>query len=181
MGLFLSAKARNLDVVQAFIGRVAYGFKGQAMQAVNNYLYDKIHGDSADATPAYQYISRESAYGQTFVSDAQRRFVMAGIADGSITPGQVNRDDSVTNAWQQSITQGTQSTIYNTNPASVYVYDNDRQARLNGLVGWLKISDFLIKYVPGAIAFAQQIVSSWVNSGANGSGGDAGTGMGYGL
>lgn len=159
MGFFLSMKARNLDKVQSFLGRVKWGLKGMAMQAVNDYLFHELQRSD----PPYSYVTRAEAYGQTFQSDAQRRLVMAGIADGSITPGSPNRDGAITNAWQQSITQGTQSTIYNTNPDSVWVYSDTQQARLNALVGWLKISDFLAKNISAAIEYAQNKIQFWID------------------
>ena len=43
----------------------------------------------------YKYVSRKSAYGQTFSSDKQRRYVMAKIRSGEITPGRSNRSDKL--------------------------------------------------------------------------------------
>ena len=177
-GFFLSMQAKGIPQVQAFLGKVAYGYKGIALQAVNNYLFNQLI--NGNGVPAYSYITREEAYGQTFQSDAQRRYVMANIAQGNITPGSENRDGSITGAWQQSVSQGTKSTIYNTNPKSFYVYDDEQQANLNSMVGWPTISKFLEDNISDAVEYAQGVVSAWAQEGASGTPEEL-VGMAFGL
>lgn len=158
MGFSLSMKAKGLNEVKTFLGNIQHGFKGVAMEAVNEYLLHQLELSS----PPYSYVTRQTAYGQTFVSDAQRRYVMAMIKQGVITPGTPNRTGAIEGAWQTSVRSGTQQTIYNTNPSSVWVYSNTQQANLNNLVGWPKIQDFLAKNVGAAIEYANQKVQLWI-------------------
>ena len=155
----LSIKAVNLDKVQAFIQNVKWGFKGVGMEAINEYMFNEI----GRATPPYSYVTRAEAYGQTFVSDRQRRYVMAVI-----TPGQSQRTGAIENAWQMSSSGGTRQTIYNTNPASVWVYGNNKQANLNALVGWPKVNAFLAANIEAALGYTKNKIAGWLNSGASG-------------
>jgi len=82
---------RNLKKVQDYIKSVPHGAKKEAVEAVTEYIIgDESHGLSHD--DPYKQTTRKAVYGQTFESDAQRRYVMAAIKDGTIKIGKRNPD-----------------------------------------------------------------------------------------
>lgn len=84
--------------------------------------------------PMYKYVSRRSAYGKTFFSDRQRRYVMAQIKSGRIDPGVPHRTGMLQRGWQV-VGDNTKATIVNTEEHADVVMGKG-QARLNAKVGW---------------------------------------------
>lgn len=102
--------------------------KAAAVYLIGNGSHGLMH------YPAYKYITRKRAYGKTFASDAQRRFVMAGIRSGKIDPGYPHRTGILQRGWYVS-SDGTKTSVKNDAPHGDVVMGLG-QARLNGLVGW---------------------------------------------
>lgn len=90
--------------------------------------------------PSYKYVSRKSAYGVTFFSDAQRRYVMGAIGRGEIVPGRSNRTGALGEGWQK---HGTGSSAYLANavPYAPYVVGDQSQSRHEKAVGWKMVSE----------------------------------------
>jgi hypothetical protein len=107
------------------------------VEAANVYLLDSLK-----LSPPYRYVSRKTAYPPTgWFSDKQRRYVMAKIASGDIQIP-YRRTQSLRNSWE-TLGYGVNQIVVNENPAAIYAYDDKRQARQLGLVGWKKIGDTL--------------------------------------
>ena len=102
--------------------------KAAAVYLIGNGTHGLTH------YPAYKYIRRDRAYGKTFASDAQRRFVMAGIRSGKIDPGYPHRTGILQRGWYVS-GDGAKATVKNDAPHAEVVMGLG-QARLNNLVGW---------------------------------------------
>lgn len=112
-----------------------------ALLIYSNYMLRKFK-----LYPPYRYKSRGEAYPEVsgFFSEKQRRFVMAGIKSGRITPGRPNRTQALKNDWR---IEGAENrdirsiSIVNDNPAAVFAYDPIYQARQLDLVGWKDVDE----------------------------------------
>jgi len=85
----LKITSRGIPELQAWLLSLANGVKDEATRSVAEYLVgDTTHG--LKHYPPYKYISMQRAYGG-FISDKQRRYVMAMIKEGKIDPGVPHR------------------------------------------------------------------------------------------
>lgn len=113
--------------------------------------------------PPYKYITRKQAYGKTFVSDKQRRYVMAKIREGRIDPGVPHRTSNYQRGWEMDPPNGgVKIKIINTVPYARFVGGDETQARLNAKVGWRTISDIISTNIKGAIRHAQSEIRKLV-------------------
>lgn len=116
--------------------------------------------------PNYKYITRKRAYGKTFSSDKQRKYVMARIRQGKITPGKANRTYAIRNAWRTK-GKGAKVTIVNDANGVKYVFgDSQGRAQANQirLVGWRTMVQVAKDNVKGAIRAADRAVQNYINS-----------------
>lgn len=122
--------------LSSFIGGLAafkLRFQGDAVAAAAVYLLgDERRGLKHEAI--YKYVTRKAAYGKTFVSDKQRRYVMAMIRSGEITPGTENRTHAIQNGWK-ILYGGLGARIRNDAPGVGWVMGTS-QARQPAKVGW---------------------------------------------
>jgi hypothetical protein len=158
----ISFKVRNLDKVQEFIKTVPRGAVKVALDALVVYLIgNEQHGLRHDAP--YKYITRKAAYGQTFQSARQRRYVMAAIRSGQITPGKPNRTGDAARGYMYTETNGGYGrTIQNSDVGAYYTQSDTGQARQPALVGWRKISQNISDNISGAMRSAQAAVNAWL-------------------
>jgi hypothetical protein len=123
-------------------------------------LLDKMPGDIQDAAtdevmkylqrveqeyPPYQYVTRAQAYptapaGPGWFSDKQRKYVMARIRKGEITPGTPRRTQNFRRGWK-IIGKGKDSLLVNEVPYGPYLKDDMQQARHMFLIGWTILSE----------------------------------------
>lgn len=108
----------------------------RGVETASTFLAQKLN-DYEHAAP-YNYVSWESVGG--FVSDKQRRFVMAGIADGSIVIPypRTSRDHYRVEG------SGTAMRVMSDDVSMYYSMSDQGQARMQMLRGWDKISVFLL-------------------------------------
>jgi len=111
----------------------------------------------------YRYITRKKAYGKTFVSDKQRRYVMARIRSGKITPGRSNRSGTISRAWRLK-GKGAKTTIVNDAKGADFVLGDRRQARQPALVGHHKITAVIKSNAKGSIQAADRGVQKYIMS-----------------
>jgi hypothetical protein len=102
--------------------------------------------------PPYKWVTRARAYpnaaaGPGWFSEKQRRFVMASLRAGRnlktgspMEPGYPHRTGNTQRAWETR-GKGEQVRIINDAPAAMHLFDNQRQARQPGLVGWNKLDE----------------------------------------
>lgn len=153
-------RARNLDDVANIMQDVEYGYKGLFVQKTAEalVLYLKL------AEPEYSYKSRAAAYGLTgagtdwgnmkpipgYFSRKQFRFVMAGISQGTITPGTSQRTGKTQEGWNVQ-GSGTRAVIVNKTPGATWTQNDTWQARQPALVGWQKAGDTIEQNIDDAM------------------------------
>jgi hypothetical protein len=155
----LKLTSRGIPEIQEWLDTIKRGVKGKAMEWVAQYLVgDQSHG-LMHYSP-YRYITIHQAYGG-FVSAKQRRYVMARIAEGSITPGYPHRTGELQRSWSYKAS-GTYWTIKSSAPYAGYVMGDETQARLPALAGWRRMIDNVADNLNGAFRFAQARVKEWL-------------------
>lgn len=154
--------ARSLTRVKEWLKSIPRGVKGRALEAFTQYIVgNNQHG--LKHYPPYKYVTRKKAYGQTFQSDKQRRYVMAKIKSGEITPGTSQRTGKQADSWGYKV-YGTRANVYNTAYGSRYTVGNRTQARQPELVGWRKVKEIISSNFVGAMRAAQLAVNRYLKS-----------------
>lgn len=153
---------RNLDRVKAWLKTVPRGALKVGMRALTTYLIGNQSHGLAHYSP-YKYVSRKSAYGRTFESDKQRRYVMARIREGSIDPGVPHRTGKGQRGWVMVETQRGY-TIKNDEPSMFYSMSDKGQAALNAKAGWRLVSEAIADNIAGALRSAQAAVTRYLKS-----------------
>ena len=156
-GMVLSTKLRDLSpILSDYIATTARGARRPAAVAAADYLIgDGRHG--LKHYPPYKYITRKRAFGKTFKSDKQRRYVMMMIRAGKIDPGYPHRTGRLQRGWKQK-GAGADITIYNDMPHVLPVMGDEIQSRHERLVGWRMVSDVLESNMDGALQAAGRAV-----------------------
>ena len=154
---------RGVEKLQAFFKKLPAEARKIAAPAVATYLIgDDAHG--LKHYVGYRYVSRKSAYGQTFSSDKQRRYVMAKIREGEITPGSPRRTNALKRGWAYKLQGGGYgASIYNPVPYAGYVMGDATQARQPAKVGWRTMMAVVNTNINGAIKAAERKIQEWIN------------------
>ena len=152
---------RKVQEVNAFLKSLPRGTIRAALEAFAIYLIgDSRRGLKHD--DPYKYVTRKKAYGRTFVSDAQRRYVMGAIARGEIRPGQ--RKNSPTKAsggyGHRETRGGYGQTITNKEPGGYWTRIG-QPAQLK-LVGWRAIEKVISDNLKGAIRSATAAANKYL-------------------
>lgn len=148
----ISITVRKNPQLERLIGDFPRRFRGVATEAIADYLIgNKTHG--LKHYPVYKYIRRRKAYGKTFVSHKQRRFVMARIRDGRIDPGAPHRTGKIQRGWKKT-GSGVNTRIVNNERGVEFVMGSDKQARLNAMAGWRTDSKVIEDNMQGALRHA---------------------------
>ena len=149
---------RGIPEIRAFMRSIPLGVKQAGLRAIATY----IMGDGKRGLrkyPPYKHVTRAQAYGMQkggpgWFSDAQRKYVMARIREGSIDPGVPHRTGRYQTGWKMNA-DSIRATITNDVPHAEFVGGDKRQSRHEGLVGWQKFSVIISENMAGAIAAAQ--------------------------
>ena len=145
-----------------FISSLPRNTRGLATEAAADYLIgDGRHG--LKHYPPYKWVTRRRAYGKTFVSAKQRRYVMAMIRAGRIDPGAPHRTGIIQRGWRKE-GRGAKVKIVNDARGVEWVHDDKKQARLNALVGWRKTSVITQSNEHGSVQAAQRAVDKYIQS-----------------
>lgn len=160
----IDISVRGIDQLKVFLSKIPVELRKLAVSEATKYLVgNSDHG--LKHMVAYKYVSRKSAYGQTFKSDKQRRYVMAMIKSGEITPGRENRTGAISAGWTSTVTGGGYgSKISNNAPGAKWVYGDDTQAKQLGMVGHRKMSEVISTNIDGAMLAVRQAITRWINS-----------------
>jgi len=160
----ISIKVLGIEELRKFLADLPRGTMRDGISAATVYLIgDDNHG--LKHLVNYKYVSRKAAYGKTFVSDRQRRFVMAAIRDGRIKPGRDNRTGATANGWKYITTSnGYQTRIYNQTQGAKFVQSDDFQARQPAKAGHRKVSDVISTNIRGAMQAAERAVDKWIKA-----------------
>ena len=172
----VTVQVRGIEALQKFLSELPKGSKIAAIKAATEYLIgNDSHG--LKHLVAYNYVSRTAAYGQPFVSDRQRAYVMAMIHEGKITPGTENRTGALVEGWKYTTSNsGYSARIYNDVKGDPYVQGDESQARQPAMVGHRKMSDVISTNIDGAMQAVKQAIQQWINlnSGSGAFGGPTG-------
>lgn len=145
------------DKVELMVGRVAKALKPDVSYAAAVYLVGNM-GRGLKHYRSYKHVTRKAAYGKTFQSDKQRRYVMAMIKQGKITPGYPKRTGKAQRGWKARPISGGDSMVSNDVPYIGYLHDNDSQARLNALAGWRKVEEIIESNTRGMLNAGEQAI-----------------------
>lgn len=161
----VSVDIRNLDEVINYLKTVPRGTVKVALPAIAEYIVGNgQHG--LKRYPSYKYVSRKRAYGKTFTSDKQRRYVMMQIRKGRIDPGVPHRTGNTQRAYRVVTTNGGYGVrISNSTRGAVYTRHDTLQARLNLLGGWRKQADVVASNLKGALRHANAKVREYLKKG----------------
>jgi hypothetical protein len=133
-----------------------------ATEEASRYLVgDATHG--LKHYVPYRYVTRLAAYGTSFFSDAQRRYVMGAIARGEIVPGVENRSYATQRGWT-ILYSGTSTRILNPTPGAYYTTDDIGQSRHEARVGWRKVSAIIASNERGMITAADRICQQFIRA-----------------
>jgi hypothetical protein len=158
----IKIKIRGLEEVKSFIDGLPRNLRGLATKAIAEWLVGSGQR-GLKRYPPYKYITRKAAYGKTFVSDKQRRYVMARIREGTIDPGAPHRTGNYQRGWAV-INQGVKVQIVNKVPYAGFVGGDETQARLNKKVGWRTVSEIIGTNWKGAIQHANAEIGKWLKA-----------------
>src|SRR3990172_3628364 len=158
---FLGVDTTGLKEINAKLAKLPDAVADEGTDAANKYLVDSLR-----AYPSYKYVTRKAAYGQTFSSDKQRRYVMARIREGRIDPGYPHRTGRTQRGYVMKVSNdGYRVSIQNKEAGAYYTRDDSGQARLNALAGWVKVRDVIANNMAGAIRHARTAVSAYLKKG----------------
>jgi hypothetical protein len=161
--VIVSWKIRNLEKLNEFLKKLPYGGVRIALKAFTEYVIgNESHG--LKHNEPYKYVSRKRAYGQTFQSDKQRKYVMARIRSGEITPGKPNRTGNTSDGWQYTMVTDWNYSVNNPEPGAYWTRGDTGQARQPALVGWRKVTKVAMDNFAGGVRAAEAAISKWIKS-----------------
>lgn len=158
----IKVSVRGIDQLKKFFAELTPAARKAAVKGATEYL---IGNDSRGLRHYvnYKYVTRKSAYGQTFSSDKQRRYVMAKIREGEITPGKPNRKGTLKAGWNWKPQGGGYGArIYNPVPYAHFVMGDSGQARQPAKVGWRKVMAVVSTNLNGMMKAANEAVNRWL-------------------
>lgn len=126
-GDFLGVDISGIPAIQDKLAGLYGPVADAGVEAGNEYLLGALK-----SYPPYMYVSWAQVGG--FISDRQRRYVMARIHDGTITPGVENRTNTLSQGWV-TLGQGVNQIIVNEVPYAFFVV-GEQMSRMHFLQGW---------------------------------------------
>jgi hypothetical protein len=111
----------------------------------------------------YRYVTRAAAYGVSFFSLAQQRYVMAMIAQGLITPGTAQRSGATAAGWT-ILYAGVHTRIINITRGAYYTRDDMGQSRHEQMVGHKKVREVIASNERGMEQAVDRTVQQWLRA-----------------
>ena len=151
-----SVKVRNQQQVLAYLERVKRGAKGVVARAAGEYIIgDRSHGLKHDEV--YRPVSRKSAYGKTFFSDAQRRGYFAKLNSGEISVP-YRRTGRQSQGWHL---EGASTNVRIANSEESVKYTRGQTA-LHAKMGRRTVAQVVADNIRGALRHAQAELAKWI-------------------
>lgn len=152
---------RGIDELIAYIKTVPHGAVKVSLDALADwFIGSPKHG--LRHAPSYRYISRKKAYGESFVSDKQRRWFWANGGPDMIGN---NRSGATENGWYKKPSNGGYGIDLGNKALGAYwTQDNEGQAAQPALVGWRKVMQNISDNMTGAMRHANAAVGKWLKS-----------------
>lgn len=156
---------KDIDRITAYLKQVPHGTVRVGLRAIVEYIIGNGQHGLKHYGP-YKYVARRKAYGQTFSSDKQRRYVMARIREGSIDPGVPHRTGRTQRGYVAVESNGGyRQSIKNEEIGAYFTRDDNGQARLNALAGWRKAAVVIASNLDGALRHAGAAISKFLKGG----------------
>jgi hypothetical protein len=156
---------RGIEKLQTYLRSLPRGVVKVGLAAIAEWIIGTPQRGLQRYQP-YKYVPRARAYGQTFKSDKQRRFVMAAIREGRIDPGVPHRTGNTQRGWYAKVGNGGyRMVIGNDTPGAYFTRHDTGQARLNALAGWRKTMDIVQTNIAGALRHANAAINAFLKSG----------------
>jgi hypothetical protein len=151
-------KVRNWEQFNAYMLALPRSIVRVALPAIVRYIIgNDAHGLAHP--DKYQYITRASAYGQTFQSDKQRRWFFANHMQDKIGNHRTGESE---NAYQYVEKDDFHFAITNPTKGAYFTRSDDGQAMQPAMVGWRKASLVILDNMIGAIRAANQEIDRWI-------------------
>lgn len=141
---FIGLEVAGVEELRTLLAKVPDAVGGEAVDEVNKYLVNVLK-----QYPPYKHVKYKDAYGG-WKSEKQRRYVMARISEGTITPGYANRSQEFSRGWK-TVDKGINSLIVNEVPYGRYLMGDTTQARMMGMIGWDRITFIIRERMPEII------------------------------
>ncbi len=148
MSEFVAIEIAGLEELIAKLSDLPAEVQDEAIEAVNQYMLNVLK-----LYPPYRHVPFKDAYGDWF-SEKQRRYVMARISEGSITPGSPSRTQQFAQGWDV-LGYGRNSIIANQTPYGPYLVGDTEQARMPAKIGWKKLGDTIKERMEQIIRHAE--------------------------
>ena len=159
MSLTVRVTIRGIEEWKSFLATVPRGVKGIAMRAFAEYVLGDANHGLRHYVP-YKYVTRKSAYGVTFFSDAQRRWFWGHGGPSMIGN---HRTGTLSQGWRIEGSAETRLYLINRVSYAGFVM-GENQAAQPRKVGWRTAYDVVMSNFNGGIAAAQRAVDAWLNS-----------------
>lgn len=158
----ISIRVRGVEQLQDLFNKIPLYAKKEAVKAVGEYLIGNERRGLRHLVKQ-NYVSRKAAYGVTFFSDKQRKYVMARIREGSIVPGHYRRTGATAGGWRMQTTGGGyDAKLINPSRGAPWVMGDDTQSRHEAMVGHRKVEDVISTNIKGAMQAANVAVKKWI-------------------
>lgn len=136
MSDFVGIDIQGIPRVRSVLNKVVPAVQDAVVDSVSKFLIDVLQ-----EYPPPKRVTRKAAYGVAFFSDRQRRWFFWALRTNQISVP-YRRTGDMRRGWRK-IGNGATSILANETVAAVYSHDDVKQARLNRMVGWLKLRDII--------------------------------------
>ena len=156
----ITTTSEAITRIMTFLRTVPQEVGKVASSAIAEYLIgDVSHG--LRHYPPYKHIPWSQIGG--FISEHQRRYVMAQIKEGNITPGISASNGYFCDAWQYRA-QGNWFAIYNDVSYAPYLVGQGTQSRRAILQGWRTVYNNIRDNTAGALRHAMAAINQWMKA-----------------
>ena len=147
-GEFVGVEIAGLDDLMVKLNKLPDVVQDHAIDEANKYMLNVLK-----LYPPYRHVTMKQAYGG-FISEKQRRYVMARIAEGTIRPGMPNRSQRFASSWKV-VGYGRNSIIANETPYGPYLVGDSSQSSMHQKIGWKKLGDTIKQRMTQIISKAE--------------------------
>jgi len=151
---FVGIDIQGITTLNERLKRLPKEAKDAGVESANEYIVNIMKVEPPKPTRPF-----------VWSSDKQRRYVMAKIRSGEITPGTPNRTGNSTDSWQYVAVTDWNYTITNPEPGAYWTTDNYGQANQPAMVGWRKVTENIMDNLEGGIRSALSALSEWLKNG----------------
>lgn len=146
---FIAFEVTGIDELRREFGNWDPAIQDDMVNEVNKYVVKEVK-----KYPPYAYVPYKKAYGG-WASEKQRKYVMAKIREGEITPGIPNRTGRFGQGWE-IVGYGRNSMVANEVPYGRYLMDDTGQSRMHKLIGWDRLTAWIKKNTDGIMRTARK-------------------------